>query len=374
MPRGETGRLYPDPRELVPGHRVTLLRDGAEAYPRMLEAIRSAREHVLLEMYIFAADAAGLEFRRALVEKAREGVPVRVMYDSVGSSDTPRDFFGELRAAGCLVNEYHPFHGMLLDPRRRRRNHRKLIVVDGRVAFAGGLNIANEYAREWRDTAVEVRGPIVADLAYMFLDIWQKEERKSPRLPTPPIPPPEGPMRAVALSSDRWTNRWRLARAYRHAVQNARSRVWISNAYFVPSNRFLKLLRRGASRGADVRILVPAKTDLMPVYYATRATFGRLLRAGVRIFEWQGKMMHAKTAVVDGEWATVGSYNIDHLSLMQNLELSIIVCDREFGAAMERMFEDDLRASTEVDRASWRRRPWRQKLLERLFWLFRTLL
>lgn len=366
--------LYPAPAELVPGHRVTLLQNGAMAYPRMLEAIRSAQRHVLLETFTFADDATGAEFHRALAERARAGVAVRVMYDGVGSKETPRDFFGELRAAGCRVNEYHPFHRILASPKRLRRNHRKLLVVDGAVAFAGGLNIAREYAHEWRDTAVEIRGPIVADLAYMFLDIWQKEERKSPRLPTPGVPPPEGPVHAVAISSDRWKNRWRLARAYRHAVENARRTVWISNAYFVPSRKFLQALRRAAARGVDVRILIPASNDILPVYYATRALFARLLRWKVRLFEWQGVMMHAKSAVIDGEWSTVGSYNIDHLSLLHNLELSVIIVDREFGAAMERMFEGDLRTCREVDSATWRKRPWHRRVAERFFYLFRTLM
>jgi len=366
--------LYPNPEELVPGHRVTLLRNGTEAYPRMLEAVRNAREHVLLESYTFADDAVGREFRQALLERARAGVAVRLMFDAVGSKETPRDFFGELRASGCLVNEYHPLHRIFASPRRLRRNHRKLLVVDGSVAFTGGLNIAVEYARDWRDTAVEIRGPIVADLAYMFLDIWQQEERKSPRLPTPPIPRPEGSVRAVAISSDRWKNRWRLARAYRHAVDHANSRVWISNAYFVPSRRFLRTLRRASGRGVDVRVIVPERTDILPVSFATRALFGRLLRWGVRVFEWQGEMMHAKTAVVDGEWSTVGSYNIDHLSLLHNLELSVVVVDRDFGGALERMFEEDLRKCREVMRAGWRLRPWHRKLAERFFYSFRALM
>lgn len=359
--------------DLLPGHRATLLRDGREAYPRMLEAIRGARGHVLLESYIFKDDSWGLEFHRALAERARAGVPVRVMYDAVGCNDVPRDFFGELRAAGCRVNEYNPIHGML-DPRRRRRNHRKLLVVDGTVAFAGGLNIAREYAEVWRDTAVEIRGPIVADLAYMFLDIWAREERRSPGLATPPRPAAEGTVRAIALSSDRWQNRWRLARAYRTAIADAQRRVWISNAYFVPSLRFLRTVRRAAGRGVDVRLIVPARTDVMPIYYATRALFARLMRWGVRVFEWLGPMMHAKTAVIDGEWCTVGSYNIDHLSLLHNLELSIVLWDREFGGAMERMYEEDLRNCREVEKAAWRKRAWTTKLLERFFYLFRTLL
>jgi cardiolipin synthase len=295
------------------------------------------------------------------------------MYDSVGSSNTPRDFFGELRAAGAYVNEYHPMSGML-SPRMRRRNHRKLLVIDGRIAFTGGLNIGTEYAHEWRDTAVEIHGPVVADLAYMFLDIWQREERKSPKVETPSIPDSEGPVDLVAISSDRWKNRWRLSRAYREAVNRAQKRIWISNAYFIPSRKFLRSLRRAAARGVDVRVLVPAQTDILPVYYASRALFRRLLRWGVRIFEWQGTMMHAKTAVIDGTWSTVGSYNIDHLSLMHNLELSILVHNPEFGSALERMFEDDLTGCREVDPTAWRRRPWHQKWAERLFYFFRTFL
>lgn len=374
-PGGREGSLLLDPADLLAGHRATLLRDGGQAYPRMLDAIRGATKHVLFETYIFADDAVGREFHRALCDRARAGVAVRVMYDAIGSNETPRDFFGELRAAGCVVNEYNPIAGILFaPPRRRRRNHRKLLVVDGTVAYAGGLNIAREYAREWRDTAVEIRGPIVADLAYLFLDIWMQEERRSPRVETPPRPPADGPVLAAALSSDRWENRWKLARAYRHAITRARRNLWISNAYFVPSRRFVRAIQAAARRGVDVRIMVPARTDILPVYHATRAYFARLLHFGARIFEWQGRMMHAKTAVIDGEWSTVGSYNIDHLSLIHNLELSIVLHDAAFGAEMERMFEEDQRGCTEVDPTAWRRRPWHRKLAERFFYLFRTFL
>lgn len=361
------------PEDLVPGHRVLLLRNGREAYPRMLEAIRGARQHVLLETYIFAEDTWGLQFRAALCGRAQAGVPVRVMYDSLGCSDVSRTFFGEMRQAGCWVNEFNPIHGMF-DPRRRRRNHRKLLVVDGRVAFVGGLNIANEYAELWRDTAVEIRGPIVADLAYMFLTIWQREERRPPGVPTPPYPPADGPVRACALSSDRFKDRWKLARTYRNAIARAKKRVWISNAYFVPSGKFLRAIRLAARRGVDVRVIVPMKTDILPIYYATRALFSRLLRWGVRLFEWKGAMMHAKTGVIDGEWATVGSYNIDHISLMRNLELSVVFVDRAFGAEMERMYEEDLRNCREVTLDEWRRRAGRHRFLEWFFFLFRTLM
>lgn len=355
-------------------HRVQLLRNGAEAYPRMLEAIAGARSFILLETYTFAEDGVGRQFARALVEKARAGVAVRVMYDAVGSKETSREFFGELRRAGCVVNEYNPMtRAFLGGVHGRRRNHRKLLVVDGTRAFAGGLNIAQEYT-VWRDTAVEIEGPAVHDLGKMFLEIWQREEKKSPRIALPPAPAPCGPAVLQIQSSDVWKNRWRMARAYRQAIDAAQRRVWISNAYFVPARSFLTSLRRATRRGVDVRVLVPAKTDIVPVWYATRAFFSRLLRWGVRVFEWRGEMMHAKTIVIDGVTSGVGSFNIDHLSLVRNLELQVNIEDPGFGAAMARMFEEDLESCAEVDAKAWRRRPRTQKWAEWFFSLFRTFL
>lgn len=361
------------PEMLRSGHTVRLLRDGAEAYPAMLSAIRSATSSVLLEMYTFAADSAGRRFGDALIERAKAGIDVRVLYDAIGCRDTPRDFFGELRREGVKVVEFHPYP-------LGRRNHRKLLVVDGRVAFVGGLNIAREYASTadgglgWRDTQVEIEGPCVRQLAEMFLELWGRT-RKQDSTPAPaPRATVSGGAQVLVLSSQRFLDRWETAQHYRHAIVNARERIWMANPYFLPSARFRRALRKADRRGVDVRILVPGRTDFLPVLYASQRLFGGYLRAGMRLYEWPGTMMHAKTAVIDGMWSTVGSYNIDHLSLLHNYELTAVVHDKGFGRRMEEMFEADFARSREITIDDWKKRGWGRRFLEHFFYQFRTLL
>lgn len=356
-----------DPSLLLPGHRVELLIDGTAAYPRMLDAIAAATRSVFLETYTFAGDATGRRFAEALIERAGAGVDVRVLYDAAGSRETPRDFFGEMRAGGVRVVEFHPLSGFWRGFRFRRRNHRKLLVVDGRSAILGGINVADAYARDWRDTNVQIEGPVVADLAGMFLELWGRRETVAPAAAAV-----DG-ARVTATSSQRFRDRWRMSRQYRHAIRRARERVWIANAYFLPSGAFRRALRGARSRGVDVRVLVPSRVDFAPVLYAAQRLYLGTLRAGIRLFEWPGPMMHAKTAVVDGVWSAVGSYNIDHLSLLHNYELTAVVADAGFGRRMEEMFEADFARSREITPEAWRGRGWRRRLLERFWFQFRSL-
>ncbi|MBI2931875.1 MAG: cardiolipin synthase ClsB [Planctomycetes bacterium] len=371
--------LCVNPAILRSGNGVRLLRDGAEAYPRMLETIEAARETVFLEMYTFAEDAIGRRFMRALVERAKAGVDVRVMYDALGSRGTSREFFGALRAEGVRVLEFQPLSRGFRGFRFRRRDHRKCLVVDTRVAFVGGLNISREYAAPadgglgWRDTQIEIEGPIVFELAGMFLELWSRERLKDA---LPLRPPPEaraGGAPMLMLSSQRFRDRWEIARHYRTAIRRAKERIWIANAYFLPSARFRRALKNAAARGVDVRLLVPGKSDFAPVLYAAQRLFAAYLKWGIRVFEWPGQMMHAKTAVIDGRWSTVGSYNIDHLSLVHNYELTAVVVDAAFGGQMEAMFERDFARCREIRPEGWGKRPWSRRLLEDFFYTFRAL-
>jgi cardiolipin synthase len=374
---GEALCLRPD--ALRAGHRLTLHRDGSEAYPRMLQAIRDAQKSVLLETYTFSDDATGRRFADTLADRARAGVDVRVLYDSLGSRATDHAFFGELRARGVRVVPFHPLARWFAGFPFRARDHRKLLVVDARVAFVGGLNIAREYASiadgglGWRDTQVEIEGPNVLEMQDMFLELWTRERKRDPPLFKPPrthAPEDEG-ARMHTVSSQRLRDRWEIARHYRHAIENARHRIWIASAYFLPSMRFSKRLRAARRRGVDVRLLVPGRTDFGPVLYAAQRLFTSYLLAGIRVFEWPGPMMHAKTMVVDGMWSTVGSYNIDHLSVVRNYELIAVVSDADFGRRMEAMFEEDIARSKEITRNTWRNRSWGQRILEQLFYSFR---
>ncbi|HEY3226747.1 MAG TPA: phospholipase D-like domain-containing protein [Planctomycetota bacterium] len=378
MPPVEARRLIFDPSLLSDGNRVRLLNDGAEAFPRMLEAIAGARHSVLVEMYTFGSDSTGKKFAAALAERAKAGVTVRVLYDGLGSREASTSIFQSMRAAGAGVTPFRPLGWFSL----RRRDHRKIVVVDGATAFLGGMNLTDEYApvseggQGWHDVQIEIEGPEVRDLVTLFAQTWTQEE-DDPLFPkgSPEVPAPRrGGVPVAAIGSDQRPTRKAIGNAYLHALKNARKRVWIANAYFVPSLKFHRAIRHAAARGVDVRILAPVKTDVQPVYYASRALFDGLLRRRIRIFEYQGSVLHAKTSVIDGVWSSVGSYNLDHLSILNNLEVTAIVLDEAFAARMEALFEEDCKNSKEVKLAEWRRRSPRRILLEKFWFQFRSLL
>lgn len=364
------------------GNRIDLLRDGAEAYPRMLEAIAGARDFILLETYIFSDDFVGQRFARALAARARDGVDVRVLYDSIGSRATPREFFGWMRSQGIRVRAFHRIRPFLHGLRRRSRNHRKILIVDGRTAFVGGLNLSREYAAleegggGWRDTEIRLEGPAAADLARISLDTWPKERKRlqapAIRIDRPPAQANGSPV--LILGSSRLRDRFRISRNLRFAFRQARRRIWIANPYCLPGRAFRGELRRAARRGVDVRLLVPRTSDVPPALYASQHLFERFLKWGIRIFEWPGPMMHAKTAVIDTQWSTVGSYNMDPLSLLLNDELTAVLFNRDFGLRLEAMFREDFGECRELTLEAWRKRGWLRRLAERFFYLFRLLL
>jgi cardiolipin synthase A/B len=365
------------PERIRPGHKISLLRDGGEAYPRMLEAIRGARGSVLLETYLFAQDSIGRVFADALAERARAGVDVRLLYDAVGSRSTGGQFFGALRARGVKVVEFKPLARWLAGLGVGRRNHRKLLVIDGRAAFIGGLNISRDYAPisggglGWRDTMVEIEGPCVLEQQEAFLELWGRKQ--DPPLRRDAAAVSSGGARLGAVSSVRPADRSEISRQYRHAIEQARESIWIASAYFLPSIGFVGRLRAARKRGVDVRLLLPGRSDFPPVLYGMQRLFASLLLADIRIFEWRGPMMHAKTMVVDGAWSTVGSYNIDRLSALHNYELTAIACDAEFGRRLTSMFQEDFAASREILRKTWKARGWGRRFLERAAYPFRNL-
>lgn len=370
--------LFFYPPLLSGGNRVRLLNNGEEYFPRVLEAITGARHSILVEMYTFASDTMGKKIAAALIERAKAGVIVRILYDGLGSMETATSLFQSMRAAGATVTPYRPLNWFSY----RRRDHRKIVIIDGITAFVGGMNFSDESApisqggQAWHDVQVEIAGPEVHDLLTLFAQTWVQEE-DDPLFPTgwPPNPKPQPEdMLVAAIGSDHRRNRKAISNAYLHAFRKARKRIWISNAYFVPTLKFHRALRHAAARGVDVRILAPVKTDVKPVYHATRALFDGLLRRGIRIFEYQGPILHAKTTVIDGVFGAVGSFNLDNLSIFRNLEVTAIVLDEEFGARMEALFEEDCRQSTEVNLATWRQRGWGKVFLEQFWFVFRTFL
>jgi cardiolipin synthase len=368
--------------DLLPGNRIDLLRDGAVAYPRMLEAISGARRFILLETYLFSDDFVGLRFARALAAKAREGVDVRILYDSLGSKATPRDFFGWMRSQGIRAQAFHPIRPFLNGLRFRNRNHRKVLMVDGRTAFVGGLNLSREYAAieaggdGWRDTEIEINGPAAGELARLSLDDWPKEWSRHPAPGIHIVPPPAelNGSPVLILGSSRLRDRFRISKNLRFAFRQARQRIWIANPYFLPSRAIREDLRRARQRGVDVRLLVPRASDVPPALYASQRLFERYLRWGIRIFEWPGPMMHAKAAVIDTQWSTVGSYNMDPLSQLLNAELTAVILNRDFGGRLEAMFREDFGVSRELTLDAWKSRGWLRRLTEKACYLFRLIL
>jgi cardiolipin synthase len=370
----------------VYGNDVVLLHDGEACFSAMLTAIEAGQDEILLDMYWFDSDSTGWRFASALARKAEQGVTVRILYDAVGSWGTDGRMFETLRRAGCSVHEYNP-----IAPWRQRfnigvvnnRDHRKMLVVDGRVCFTGGINLADPWAPPhqggdgWRDDAIRIEGPAAEQMRGAFLDTWVALRADESVRPTGSRAAgaraePGTPVRILA-SRDRKEKR-AIRREYLTRIRRARRRIFITNSYFVPDGMVRRALVRAAARGVDVRVLVPGESDVPAVQYAAQRLYDRLLRRGVGLHEWQGPVLHSKTAVVDGQWCTVGSYNLDWRSWRFNLEVTAIVEDRSVAAAMEERFNRDLQQARRVMLSEWRFRPLSDRLLERFFFLFRKLL
>jgi cardiolipin synthase len=340
---------------LVPGNRVKLLRDATENYPAWLEAIRTAKRTIHFESYIIHGDDVGWEFCEALAAKVREGVRVRLIYDWMGAlGHTYRHFWRSLKSAGIEVRCFNPPRldsplGWL------RRDHRKMLSVDGRVGFVTGLCLGRQWVGDpqrgiepWRDTGVQIQGPAVADLERAFAQMW--------KLLGPPIAPedlanhaalePEGDVALRIVAS--YPNTGSLYRFDQLLGALARQTIWLTDAYFLGTAAYIQALRAAAMDGVDVRLLLPRTSDIPIVRSLSRAGYRTLLEAGVRLFEWEGPMLHAKTAVADGRWARVGSTNLNIASWLGNWELDVVVEDERFGQQMEEMYLNDLGHSTEI--------------------------
>jgi cardiolipin synthase A/B len=361
-----------DPRlTWLPGNRCSHLRDGVEAFPAMLDAIRGAHRWVRLESYIFGNDAVGELFGRTLAEAAERGVQVTVVYDALGSWGLPRQFVHSLRARGVKIRAFNPFSFRRGFKKFMRRDHRKLLVVDGEVAFVGGLNIAAQWAPKgegggWRDDVLRIEGPAVGVLERCFCATWRvvlnERLRKWRRGRQMRLGPAKGSVALSVLSSRR-----SIHRAYLAAIESARKSIVVAAGYFVPDRRILKALKAAAARGVDVRLVLAGKSDHWAVQFATRALYDRLLRWGLKVYEWHDCVLHSKTAVVDGTWATVGSFNLEPWSLLWNHEMNVVVADRRVARTLERTLLDDASRSEPIVLETWRKRPVWQKALERFF-------
>ena len=371
---------------LIAGNKVTLLHDGPQIMASMIEAIGAAKDHINLETYIFDQDELGIRFAELLIARQRAGVQVNVIYDSVGTIGTPQAFFDNMRDAGIRLLAFNPVNPLkLIAPwAPNNRDHRKILVVDGVVAFTGGVNISNTYANSslfrskarrdakvgWRDTHIKIEGPAVAALQLLFLDTWASQQ--SPDLPDsnffPPLKEPGDKLVRVLASAP--GGDFEIYKAYILAIQQAKKTVHITSAYFVPDAQIMQALSDAARRGVEVKVILPGVTDRGLVLHATQSFYSEMLASGIRIYQLQIAVLHAKTAVIDKVWATVGSTNIDTRSFLHNNEINVVVLGEEFANAMENAFVEDLRISVEITAEKWEQRPFADRLKE---WFARRL-
>jgi cardiolipin synthase len=351
--------------EFLPGNRIELLETGAGFFPALLAAIDAAECEVHLETYIYAADATGRAVTDALAAAARRGVAVRVLVDGFGARDFPAGLGRELAAAGATVEVYRPEVARLrLRRHRLRRLHRKLCVVDGRVAFVGGINVIDDQetpeAAPRLDYAVRVEGPLVARIHAGVRHLWRlvgwaRLQRRPRGVPVTPcaLDAPAGAVSAAFLIRDNLRHRRDIEEAYLAAIAAARAEVLLASAYFLPGRRFRRALLDAAARGVRVTVLLQGKVEYFLLHYATQALYGQLLAGGVRVCEYDASFLHAKVGVVDEAWATVGSSNIDPFSLLLAREANVVVQDRAFAAclaaSLKRAIAADAREITAAD-------------------------
>lgn len=382
---------------LIVGNRTKVLRDGRETFQAMFGAIAGAKHHINLEYYILQdVTGGGQKLSDLLLARRRAGVQVNIIYDSYGSADTPNAFFETLKAAGVNLVDFNPVNP--LDAKNgyspNARDHRKILVVDGTKAILGGVNLSATYEggsfsgatgtnvheperwrERWRDTDIEVEGPAVAEVQKLFLETWRKQ--KGPTLddsrffPATPTKSNEV-VRIIGSTPDDPLPRYYATLL--SAIGSADSRVWLTTAYFVPTDEEVRGLINAARRGVDVRLLLPGESDSALALARGHFHYEDLLHAGVKIFELHDAVLHSKTVVIDGVWSAIGSSNFDHRSVLFNDEVDAIILGRQTAAQLESFFEDDLRNSTPVNREAWEDRPLGQKIEEDLTLLWEDLL
>ena len=358
---------------LTKGNKVTLLVDGEVTYAAMFKAIENARDHINFETFIIEDDETGRRFSDLLLQKQAEGVQVNLIYDSIGSSKTTAPFFQRLRDGGIQIVEFnqpnplkaHGKWGLI------HRDHRKILIVDGKVAITGGINISAVYSSSpfrrkqeektqvpWRDTDVQIEGPAVAELQKMFIDTWVKQQGPdlSKQKYFPDLKEKGNALVRVVGSTPGQINRTTFI-TYVSAITFAEHSVHLTNAYFIPDDQILEAFTDAARRGVDVKIILPSITDSWLALYAMRYNYSRLLKSGVKLYERRNALLHAKTALIDDVWSTVGSTNMDFWSFLSNDEVNAVVLNREFAIEMEKIFVKDIAESDQIQREEWKKRP-----------------
>lgn len=353
---------------------IRILENGEEIFQTILNSVSSARKIIFIEFYLFKDDDTGNTLAELLKKKSREGVTVYLLYDHFGSLLTSKEFWSDLKKAGIRYHVSHPFK--LFSPRRYiYRNHKKLLIVDGEKAFTGGFNIADEYhiyikkrQKTWRDIGIYLEGPIVHSLSELFMKSWRRWKGIPIEFDVKNTYSMKG-IPAIPIFASTGRARRRIRMLLIQSIKNSKEHIYITTAYFLPSRKLFEALEYAAKRGVFITLLLPGKSDLLSVYYASRAHYGRLLTAGVKIYNYQGSVLHAKTAVFDGIWSIVGSTNLDFQSLRRNDESNVGILDRDFSMKMIEVFNKDLQKSTKIEAGTWANRPLYQKGLEKFFYI-----
>ncbi|MBU5636277.1 cardiolipin synthase [Geomonas sp. Red69] len=374
---------------LIKGNSVNLLVDGPATIDAMFRAIGGARHSVNMETFIFEDDEMGRRLADLLIRKREEGVRVNLIYDSVGSMQTPASFFKRLRDKGVNVVEFNPVNPLKTAKKWRLilRDHRKILVVDGKLAITGGVNISQVYSSKfsgegkgplvipWRDTDILVEGPAVSEFQKIFLHAW--EAQKGPALNEKEYFPEqkEAGKNLVQVIKSRPGEAGRTTFImYVSAVAFAEKSIHLTSSYFIPDRQMIEALRDAARSGVDVKILLPKISDQSMALYAGRYYYDELLEAGVKLYERRNAILHAKTAVIDGVWATVGSTNLDFLSFYNNFEINTVIVSSDFATEMKKMFTRDLAESDPIKEEEWEKRPWASRMREWFAHLFARML
>lgn len=374
---------------------VKLLWKGIDSFKTIFDTVREAKEQICLAFYIFRNDETGKFLSEILKEKSREGVKVYVLYDHFGSFGTPGSFWNNMSNAGINIRASRPFRWT--NPFHYvHRDHRKLIIIDSKKAFTGGLNIANEYSgfhikskeKNWRDTGIMLEGPIASELYRNFEKSWyawggEKINHPNDCITTKTIKNPNktfdfldlwkyrGGLLTIPIFANSAKGRRKLRRLFYYSINHAQNDINLTTAYFIPSTRMIETLIQAVKRGVRVRLLVPGKSDVPIVSYAGKVYFAKLLDAGVEIYTYLGQILHAKTYIFDDCWSIIGSANLDFQSFRYNDEGNVGILDTGFASQMINVFEEDIKNSTKIELSSWGKRPFLDKAIEHFFSLFK---
>ena len=367
---------------LVAGNWVQLLRDGVQAFPAMFAALERARNHINLEFFILEdVVCKGTRISDLLLDRLRHGVRVNIIYDAWGSRGTPGELFDSLRRAGASVVAFNPVNPLVsrVGWSPNDRDHRKIMVVDGKIGFTGGINLDRVYENRraaglgdgdamhayWRDTAVRIEGPAVAELQKVFFGTW-RSQKAPPMRPAAyyPLLPPRGDETVRIMGSSPGDNRPLYYISLMTAVAGAIERAWLSTGYFVPPHAEREQFYAAARAGIDLRLVLPSHSDVDATVYAARAAYGDLLGAGAKIYEMQAVVLHSKVATVDGVWSVVGSSNLDRRSVVFNNEVDAIILGRDTAAQVESLLRQDMAQSRQITLAAWQRRSLGERLHE----------